>query len=620
MTSPSADDLKDVIDFLKQAIPFSSLPEGELLALAKHLSIEYIPERSRQPVAIENYIYLIRSGAFDIVDDQSKLLDRIGEGECFGISSMLQNKPSLYRVYAIEDSLVFRLGRSAFSDLLERHKSLKLFFEKLVGYRASVNDESSRSSGIEVQHTQPISTLIQNQLVYCSVQNSIREAAEIMRENKVSCLLLVENKHLQGIVTDRDLRNRVVAVDLSVDRPITDIATMTPQTIRYDATVIEAQMLMSNAGIHHLPVMRDGQPVGVVTATDIVRAHSVSLVHYVDRIFRETSAAAVSRLQLQVPELLDYWIQADVSPLEIGESFSVIGDAFVRKAIQITLSGMAPPPMAFTWLSFGSQARKDQSFASDQDNGLILERVPEGDEEIWFADFSERVCQLLNDFGYPLCPGDIMASNPKWRRTRQGWSDAFRKWIATPEPEALLHASIFFDMRVIYGDMTELDELKKDLAGQLQSADLFLMHMTRNALRNRPPIGFFRSFIVNDAGEHENELDIKHRGAALINDMARIIALAEGNLAASTAERLQSSNDRLLQKPLRDSLLEAWLLLAELKLETQMQQLKDRESVSNFLNPDALSPLRRAYLKNAFQSIERAQKALGQHFLRGAGV
>lgn len=619
MTSASADDLKDVIDFLKQAIPFSSLPESELLLLARQLSIEYLPERTRQPVTIENCIYLVRSGAFDIVDETGNLMDRIGEGECFGVSSMLQDKPSPHRVYAIEDSLVFRLGRSAFSDLIERHKSLSLFFEKLVGYRASSNDSTARSAGLDVQHTRSVSTLIQNRLVYCSVQSSIREAAEIMRENKVSCLLLVEQKRLQGIVTDRDLRNRVVAADLSVDRPITDIATMTPQTIRHDATIIEAQMLMSNAGIHHLPVIRDGLPIGVVTATDIVRAHSVSLVHYVDRIFRESSPAAVARLQQQIPDLLDNWIQADVSPLEIGESFSVIGDAFVRKAIQLAQMQMPPAPMAFTWLSFGSQARKDQSFASDQDNGLILERTPDAGESAWFADFTDRVCHLLDDFGYPLCPGDIMASNPKWRRTRQGWSEAFRQWIATPEPEALLHASIFFDMRVIYGDTTELDLLKADLADQLKSADLFFMHMTRNALRSKPPIGFFRSFIVNDSGDHENEFDIKHRGAALINDMARIIALVDGHLAAGTAERLRSSSDTLLQKPLRDSLLEAWLLLAELKLETQMQQLKDRAPVTNYLNPDALSPLRRAYLKNAFQSIERAQKALAQHFLRGAG-
>ena len=619
MTSVSADDLKDVIDFLRDVIPFSSLPEPELLRLAGHLSIEYIPERSRQPVTLDHAIALVRSGGFDIVDEQDALIDRLGEGECFGISSMLQSRPSTYRVLAIEDSLIFRLPGPVFLALLDEHKNLRLFFEKLVSYRASPIAEHSRPASFEVQYAQPVSSLIQNRLVYCSVQNSIREAAEIMRENKVSCLLLIEQKKLQGIVTDRDLRNRVVADALDVNRPITDIATLSPQTISYTATVIDAQMQMSNQGIHHLPIMKDGQPIGVVTATDIVRAHSVSLVHFVDRLFREKTVSALARLQSRVPDLLDYWVQADVSPVEIGESMAVIGDAFVRKIIQLTLADMSEAPMAFSWISFGSQARKDQSFASDQDNGLILEREPDKQTDAWFSEFTERVCQGLDRCGYPLCPGDIMATNPRWRMTLDGWRSAFSQWIDVPQPDALLNASIFFDLRLVVGDPEPLEALKTSLLPSLKKGDVFFMHMTRNAMRAKPPIGFFRSFIVNDSGEHENELDIKHQGAALINDMARILALADGVMEPNTVTRLQSASDRLLQKPLRDSLVEAWLLLTELKLESQMTQLQNKEPVSNFLNPDDLSPLRRAYLKNAFKSIERAQKALGQYYLRGGG-
>lgn len=619
MTIVSADDLKDVIDFLRGVIPFSSLPEQELLNLAAQLSIEYLPERARQPVATDSEICLVRSGGFDIVDEQDVLIDRLGEGECFGVSSILQAGPSPYRVFAIEDSLIFRMPGPVFLSLLDEHKSLRLFFEKLVGYRASTGAEQGLPVTMEVQHTQPVSSLIQNRLVDCSVQNSIREAAEIMRENKVSCLLLVEQNKLQGIVTDRDLRNRVVAEALDVNRPITDIATLSPQTIPYTATIIDAQMQMSNQGIHHLPIMKDGRPIGVVTATDIVRAHSVSLVHFVDRLFREKTVAALARLTSKVPELLDYWVQADVSPVEIGESMAVIGDAFVRKLIQLTLADMSAAPMAFSWICFGSQARKDQSFSSDQDNGLILEFEPDAAADAWFGEFTERVCQGLDRCGYPLCPGNIMASNPRWRMTLDGWRSEFQHWIDVPQPDALLNASIFFDLRLVVGNAELVDRLKADLAPSLAKADLFFMHMTRNAMRSKPPIGFFRSFIVNDSGAHENELDIKHQGAALINDMARILALSDGHQEPDTVTRLASASDRLLQKPLRDSLIEAWLLLTELKLDAQMGQLKKGEAVTNFINPDDLSPLRRAYLKNAFKSIERAQKALAQYYLRGAG-
>ncbi len=620
MNQATKDDLKDILDFIADVLPFSVLDPDEQWQLARKLDIEYLPQRANKTVPIDACVYLVRTGAFDIVDEDGHLVDRIGEGECFGVStSMVENKDQL-RVNVIEDALVYRLPKADFLALLDSNKSIRRFFEKLVGYRSHRAFEKQPAAKFDMQHTQPVRTLIQNKLVYCSIHNSIREAAEIMRENKVSCLLLVEDKRLHGIVTDRDLRNRVVAEALDVNLPITRIATFEPQTIDAGAAILEAQVCMTNAGIHHLPVLEKGLPIGVVTATDIVRTHSVSLIHFVDRIFREKSPEKIAELQQQVPSLMEYWIQADVSPEEIGESLAVIGDAFVRKALLLAAQEHGPAPMEFAWLAFGSQARKDQSFASDQDNGLILEREPDASEAEYFSAFCATVCLRLDQFGYDLCPGDIMAQNPQWRKTLSQWQQTFMAWIDTPDPEALLHASIFFDMRIVAGPQQWLSELHGALSEKLQRSDLFFMHMTRNALRTKPPLGFFRSFIVADSGEHENELDVKHQGIALINDLARLVALAEGNMIPGTLSRLAQASESLLQKPLRDSLCEAWLLLNDIKLENQIQQLKQQKRSSNFMNPDALSPLRRAHLKNAFKAIERAQKALAQHYLRGSGV
>jgi len=618
--SASSDDLKDITDFLASALPYSALGLNEQCSLARQLEIEYIPERANKSVPIDECVYIIRTGAFEIFDSDGQLIDRLGEGECFGVSTQMYDNPEKLKVYAIEDSLVYRLPKKDFIDLLENQKSIQQFFKKLVSYRSKSYGDKISGSKLDVQHTQPVDELMQNKMVYCSIKNTIREAAEIMRENKVSCLLLVEKKMLHGIVTDRDLRNRVVADAMDVNKPITAIATTNPTTISAGSALLEAQLLMSNVGIHHLPIVRNSQPIGVITASDIVRAHSVSMIHFVDRIFREKTALAVAALQKKVPGLLDYWIQADVSPQEIGESFAVISDAFVRKAIALSLEEHGQAPMKFSWLAFGSQARKEQSFASDQDNGLVLEREPTLGEEDYFEKFTASVCALLDSFGYVLCPGGIMASNPKWRKTVPGWSEAFSSWIRTPEPEALLNASIFFDMRIVYGPEHWLDELRIELVGMLEKAELFFMHMSRNALRTKPPLGFFRSFMVNNGGEHENELDIKHQGIALINDLARILALGEGQLQPSTIERYQLTTESLLQQPIKSSLIEAWLLLNELKLENQSAQLKAGQAGSNFINPDQLSPLRRAHLKNAFKAIERAQKALAQHYLRGSSA
>ncbi|TCS43693.1 DUF294 nucleotidyltransferase-like domain-containing protein [Reinekea marinisedimentorum] len=620
MGQATSDDLKDVIDFISSVIPFSSLDDQAKLLLARDLQIDYIPKHRQRPVAIDGSVYLIRTGAFEITDENQTLVDRLAEGECFGVSSLLHANPEHLQVHAIEDSLVYRMAGPQFLQLLEQHKNIRNFFTKLAGYRANSFDDASARQTLSVQHTRPVKSLIQNRLIYCDKQSSIREAAEIMKENKVSCLLLMEGKTLTGIVTDRDLRNRVVARALDVNLPVTEIATMNALTIASSASIIEAQLQMSNDGIHHLPVLENNVPIGVITATDIVRAHSVSIIHFVDRIFREQTAEALAKLHAEMPGLFDYWIQADVSPLDIGESLAVIADAFVRRAIQLAVIEQGEPPMRFTWLAFGSQARKDQSFSSDQDSGLLLEREPNREEDAYFAALTRNVCHLLDQIGYPLCPGNIMASNPQWRKTGQQWLQLFSQWVQSPKPEALLHATIFFDLRAVYGPPEWLEQLQADLAHELIEADIFFMQLTRNALRTRPPLGIFRAFIVNDHGEHEHELDIKQQGIALVNDMARILALAEGHTGPQTIGRLESSGDQLLQKPLRESLKEAWLQLNDLKLEYQARQLKAGEPVSNFLNPDDLSPLRRAQLKNAFQVIARAQKALAQHYLRGAGV
>jgi CBS domain-containing protein len=620
MSRATVDDLKDVLDFIASVIPFSTLDEHARLILARQLEIEYIPKQLNHSLAIEACVYIVRTGAFEILDDNKKLVDRLGEGECFGVTTLLHDNPEHLQVIAIEDALVYRLNKDDFLTLLDQHRNIRLFFTKLAGYRTASPDALIKQEALSVQHTRAVKYLIQNKLVYCDQQTSIREAAEIMRENRVSCLLLLEEKNLVGIITDRDLRNRVVAEALDVNRLASEIATLNPAVVLAQSSMIEAQLHMSSVGIHHLPVVENNKPIGVITASDIIRAHSVSIIHFVDRIFRESEIDSLATLFREIPGLLDYWIQVDVSPQEIGQSFAVISDAFVRRSIQLALEIHGQPPMAFVWLAFGSQARKDQSFSSDQDSGLILAHEPNPDEADYFSEFTATVCQFLDQIGYPLCPGNIMASNSRWRKTLTQWLDVFVSWIHTPNPESLLNATVFFDVRAVFGPAQWLETLKEDLSREVKTAEIFLMHLTANALHRKPPLGFFRAFMVNHSGDHEHELDIKQQGIALVNDMARILALAEGCLTAQTLTRLEQVTDQLLQAPLRESLKEAWLQLNELKLEYQCEQLKTGLPASNFINPDDLSPLRRAQLKSAFKVIERAQQALAQHYLRGSRV
>ncbi|MBU2864630.1 CBS domain-containing protein [Reinekea forsetii] len=616
----NADDLKDITDFLAQTLPISALTEASQLALAKQLTIAYFPKRNTKPIPIEKNVYLVRSGAFEIVDEHKKLVDRLGEGEFFGVSSFLNDNNPNHQVYAIEDSLVYQISHESFEALLKREKKVAYFFKKLASYRSNFGLHEYYESPVNLHVTQTVESLIEQALVACQSRDSIQQAARLMRDKKVSCIVIVDNNTLTGIVTDRDIRNRVVANGLDIEFPVCTVATSAPVTINADAATFEAQLMMSQMGVHHLPVIKNSQLLGVITATDIVRSHSVSMVHLVDRIQRSVGLEQAEQLQSKVIGLLSHWIQINVSPHEIGEALAVIGDAVVRKAISIAQSELGDPPMEIAWLAFGSQARKEQSFTSDQDNGLILEREPNEAESEYFSVFCERVCQILALFGYPLCPGNIMASNPRWRKTKEQWIHNFIQWIETPNPDALLNASIFFDMRVIHGQRQWLMDIHAVLKPRLVKADLFLMHLTNNALRTRPPLGFFRSFIVKDSGEHEHELDIKHQGIALINDIARIVALSEQCTEAGTIERLNTLGHAVLSSSIKSSLIEAWLLLNDLKLESQVEKITHGEQGSNFINPQDLTPLRKAHLKNAFKAIEGAQRSLALTYLRVGGL
>lgn len=617
----TADDLRDVVSFLADTLPFSALSENDRLEVARCLTIDYIPRHRDQALDLDRQLYLIRTGAFELKTVDGELLDRLGEHDLFGINTLMTGNPQGLKVYPIEDALVYQLPHSDFDRLCDRYAPMHQFFQQIRTQRdrlGQLHRREDRSQRLEQQLMQRVKDFASQTPVSCAADATIREAAGVMRDHRVSSLLLVEGAALRGIVTDRDLRNRVVAEGLSVDEPVIAIATEAPVSIESRALLFDAQKLMSQHQIHHLPVLDEGQPVGMITATDLIRAQQVSPLYLINDIARQTDLDALAELRHKVPALIHNWVQADIHPFEMGRILAAIGDAFVQRCLGLARQALGEPPFAFAWLAFGSQARMEQTFASDQDNALILEREPSPDETEYFSRLSDWVCNALDRCGYRLCPGDIMASNPKWRRTTAGWIELFEHWMDNPTPEALLNGSIFFDVRVIDGDDSLLTPIQDRLLDRAPKADLFLAMMTQTAVRNRPPLGFFRQFVVQSSGEHEDELDLKHRGIALVNDLARIYALSAGSRAVSTPERLsQAMAAGVLERDLGQSLHDAWSLIAGLRIETQSLAVQRGESPSGFLDPDGLSALTRAHLKDAFGALKRAQQAALQQFARG---
>lgn len=451
-------------------------------------------------------------------------------------------------------------------------------------------------------------------------RSTVESAAQLMTDSRISSVLVEEHNRLLGILTDRDLRVRVIAQGKTTDTPVVEVMTKMPVTIGADAYVFQAVMLMSEHNIHHLPVVGvDGHTCGVISSTDVVKSQKSDPVLLIGEISRQEDIAGLQQVSRDIPELLRNLIAQDARADEIGRVVTTVTDALTRQLIQQAVKRLGEPPVPFTWLAFGSQGRRDQTAKSDQDNALLLSDDFDPEQhDAYFKALAQHVCDGLNACGYVYCHGEIMAITDRWRQPLKTWQHYFLEWIQEPSNKALMHASIFFDVRAVYGDSRLLDTLQQTILDASQKNSIFLAYMTQNALTHTPPLGFFRQFVVERDGEHANAFDMKKRGVVPIIDIARVYALAAGVDAINTLERLQAAVDTgmLSLKSCRD-LCDAYEYIAHLRLENQGRLLERGEAADNYLQPEDVSDLVRHQLRDAFNVVVQAQSALKMKFTRG---
>ncbi|NLU96781.1 hypothetical protein B6N13_01530 [Marinomonas sp. UCMA 3892] len=622
----AAIDIPEVHKFIETIPPFSSLSLPERRQLLMGVSMLYV--RQGQTLTLKDEaatVHLIRRGACEIRTPKGGLVDQIADGECFGISSLMAQNPDGLQVVAMEDSLVYRFDKISFKETLEKSEAFELFFEhtRHNRLRKLSRSQSNELASPALQLSTPVAHIMTRQLIQASPEESVQTIAIRMTEARVSSILVVEDKKLSGIVTDRDLRSRILALGGSADSLVKDVMTQDPVNLRPDALVMQAQTLMSESNIHHLPIVDEEQrAVGMLTAADLLRHQELSPLLLINQIHRQSSIEDLARVCKQWPALIMNLIVTDMKPADVGKVLATVSDNLTRRVIELALEKFGPAPMTFQFLVFGSQARRDQSLGSDQDNGLMLEREPSTKESQYFADLAEFICQGLAQCGIRLCPGNIMASNPEWRLSQDGWRQAFEKWIKSSAPSALLHASIFFDIRCVYDSGSRQGDAVNNLIEAMQlevsKNSVFLATLTRTALASKPPLGFFRHFVLESSGEHKNQLDLKHQGLALINDLARLYGLSCKTYRAGTLDRLeQAIREKLISVDTARNLMDAWDKLNGLRLEAQGRHWQAAGKASAYLDPKDLSSLERKHLKMTFSIISDVQDVAQQRFLRG---
>ena len=605
-------ELAEVRDFLADHAPFDRLPADELAALPRRCTIRYA---RRGSVVLDvgdlgDGLYVVRSGAVEVRDETAELVDRVGTGEAFGMSSLLEHRPTRYRCTAVEDTLLLVLEPAAFAELSQAHPDFATFFAATHHTRLSraIGNLQRATSGSTALGTR-VGDLVTREPVTTTPAASVRDAAAAMSAAGVSCVLVVEHLALVGIVTDRDLRNRVLAADLPTVSPVRSVMTPDPVTLSADALAFEALLEMVSRDIHHLPVVDEtGRPVGLVTTTDLVRLENANPVYLAAAIGGQTTLSGVVAEAPGIRAVLGQLVERDVSAADVSRVATALGDAVRRRVLALVEEELGPPPVPYSWVVLGSAARDEEGFTADQDHAIVLGAEPDEAGDAWFAALAERVTAALEQCGWPRCPGDVMATNPDWRLTVPQWRARFADWSREPQPDAVLHTAVFHDMRHLAGDRGLTEQVQ--LASVTTASPRLLGHLSRQALSMRPPLGFFRGLVLERHGEHRDTLDIKRPISALVQ-LARIHALRSGSPALSTRRRLAAAAAAgTIDHDAAAELTDALELMSYLRLHHQAAQARAGRTPDNNLRPADLTQRQRRHLRDAFEIVRSAQQRL----------
>lgn len=602
--------IKDIREFLSAYSPFRELPVDILDQLAGRLKITYHKQGDTLlDYQQENHtLFVIRKGSVSLHDPESGVLEKRAEGDCFGYPSLITGKPVRARVEVAEDLLVYEINVEDFTRLKSTYRSFARFFSSRLADHLAGDDGQQAMP-------QTLASLISGNLVTAHEDASIIECTRVMKKERVSCLLICDQHGLKGIFTDRDLRNRVVAEGVDIKQPVISVMTQNPVFIDESRHVSDALLMMMRHNIHHLPVKKGHHLVGLVSAGDLYRMDTGHPVFFIADLMKKKDMPALKEHMQGLSALFLQQVESDAAAVHITRVMTRVTDALTRRLIELAQDQLGPAPMRWCWLAFGSQGRNDQSLKTDQDNGLILEREASIEEASYFESLATRVCDGLDACGYRYCPGEIMAKNARWRLPLEAWKNTYKQWISSPDPKAVMHSSIFFDCRAIYGDTNLADELANDRLSACRNQERFLRLMTENALTHRPPLGFFRQFIVEENGAEESGLNLKHRGVVPITDLARIHALEHGVNISNTVERIEAlMSEGYINNADGKNLLDALELIAMTRLRHQAQCLVVDKPADNYLEISRLSALSRNHLKAAFTVVRNAQAVMRQHY------
>ena len=602
-----------LLDRLTKVPPFNHLPvmeHPELAQLIEEVHIEAGETLFTQGADLPG-IYVIEAGSIDIFSDDNVISHR-GPGDLMGERGLLRDGRAMLTAKSVEPADLLLVPAQSFFDLTATVPEIGAWFGRA---KPSSPDDSDGADAVGLMAIQ-VSDIMTQTLFSCEERATVRDVARIMRDRVISSVLVMEGTALTGIITVHDLVNKVLAAGIPGDIAVSEVMTPHPITISPSALGLDAMMVMAEHRISHLPVAAScGKIVGLVGRTDLFRQQSATASFMGSEIVDAPDSAAMAKIMERLPELLRNLTQAGARPTAISRRITDLTDAATRRLLALAEEALGPAPVPYVWAACGSQGRREQTGVSDQDNCLIIDDAMAPGHAPYFEALARFVCDGLNDIGYVYCPGDMMATNPRWRQPRQVWQRYFADWINEPDEEAQMLASVMFDLRPIAGDVAIFEDLQAQTLALAKKNSIFVRHMIGNALKHQPPLGVFRGLSLIRSGAHKNTLDLKHAGVVPITDLGRVYALKGGITELNTPARIRAAAGAGIISELggRD-LIDAYDFIAETRLNHQAAQIRAGAQPDNFMDPATFSELERNHLRDAFLVVKTMQSALGNLF------
>jgi len=646
---PAPSLIASTVEDLRQYAPFDAMDLSALQYIAAHLSLMYYAkgETLLAPQdGVSQYFFIIQKGNVTGLESASRSGEAwaltLTEGECFPVGALIARRPGVLTYTAEQDTFCYQLPLADFEHVMDISRPFRDFATRRI---AALLEQSRRS--VQSQYTSrvsdaqglasPLRSIIRREPVTVTPDTPIRKVLESMKALRIGSVVVVANdgsRQPLGIFTERDVLDRIALAGVPQTAPIEQAMTKRPFSLPGSAALFEAAQAMARFRFRHVLVMEEGKLIGVVSERDLFTLQRLSLGEIAKAIEQSENAEALAHASREVRRLAGALLAQGVGAEQLTQFVTTLNDAVVGRALDLAASENPPPDMPWCWLGLGSEGRMEQTLATDQDNALIF--VPPlvesiADARAAFLRFADGANRILDQCGFPLCKGDIMARNPKWCLTPAEWRKTFADWLSTPEPEALLNAAIFFDFRALHGDVELAEALRQWLNEQAASHARFFLLMAQNAVQVRPPLGVLRDFVSDDS-ELPGTIDLKKYGARPFVDAARIFALKHGVSASNTAERIRLAAPKMhMHAEEAAAIVEGFHFIQLLRLRNQDDDTAaahlsaggddgDKAHANapaknpNRINPDELNALDRRILKEALRQARKLQSRMEMDF------